>query len=404
MSMSHKRVDKGSFDGVMREFMDQEPFFMHLTQQLQVVWDRTGEKIKTASVQVLPNRKIQLLINEEFFLNLPFDEKVGLIWHENLHLILEHLYSAHGFPPDIANVCMDAEINQYIPDRFRPRGACLPHTVKELNNSKDKETFKQYFLDFIENKGDGKKYRNRREHGIADGGDDPQVFDNHDFWNKNQLSKEAQANAIKSTVKVAMQRAARHGKIKNEKLRMLVDKLLAPSKVAWNKILRNSIGSKVSIEEASTRNRPNRKLGYLIPGKKDGDAPDLVIFIDISGSMHSARYEKVCNELKSICEPFKDQIPVFFFADTIFDDKLLIDADIKKVPERPGSGGTNFKPVMDKIKELRPDVAVILTDGECDIPPKPETCHIIWAVCGKDNPHINYGTKILIDDSYDARQ
>lgn len=402
-----KTERNGSLDQVMREFMDQEPFLMYLTQQLYVVWDQTGEKIKTAAVSILPNRKIQLLINAEFFHNLTFDERVGLIWHENLHILMEHLNSAHGFPADIANVCMDSEINQFIPERFRPRGACLPSTVKELNNSPDKENFKKYFLDYVNNMekdGDnGKKYKNPLENGMPGGnGDEPHVFDNHDFWKLGDLSKETASNLIKATVKTALQRSAKHGKMKNELLRQHIDSLLKPSKIPWNKQFRDAVGSKISIEESPTRNKPNRKLGYLIPGKRDGEAPDLVIFIDISGSMHRERYEKVCMELGRICENFKDQIPVYFFADTLFEESLLIDADIRKVPDRPGSGGTNFKPVMAKIKELRPDVAVILTDGECDIPQKPETCHIIWAICGKDNPAINYGTKILIDDTYDA--
>lgn len=399
---------------VLRTLLAEEPVFAFLTQQFTVVWDKKGERVNTAAVCITANHEIQLILNTEYFSNLPFYEQVGLIYHECSHLILDHLSQYHLYDPKIANIAMDVEIDQKIPRQFRFAQPLLPITVKPLNNSLDNQNFIYYIDEFIKNKGDSDKYENKPKGGGAPGSGQPgsgggsgdptegQRHDEHSIWTETpQLSPSTKSNIIKSAVNLARQEAKRnsYGQISGN-VEMAINALLKPAKVPWYRVLANMIGSAISINPQNTRTRPNKKLGYLAAGQKDGTSPSLLVFVDISGSHHDELFKKSFEQIKTILEDYQDEIRVFFFSDGIFPEVFLADAKLTHAPKRPGSGGTSFGEIFKKASEYDDvDAIIILTDGDAPCPSEPPARYkIIWGLTDGDRTHLTFGQKVLIGD------
>lgn len=106
-------------------------FYGCLIQRCTISWT---DKVPTAGVRVLPNSTIEMVINPEFFCMLTEKERVGLIMHEMLHLVNDHMSRSFGLHPSLANVAMDTAINQFIPSHYLPPGALTPATVVASEN------------------------------------------------------------------------------------------------------------------------------------------------------------------------------------------------------------------------------------------------------------------------------
>lgn len=106
-------------------------FYACLVQQCSINWTF---QLPTAAVRCLPNGHLEMVINPEFFMQLTPKERVGLVLHEMLHLVNDHLSRSFGLDSQIANIAMDTAINQFIPLDYLPPGALLPDNVVYLEN------------------------------------------------------------------------------------------------------------------------------------------------------------------------------------------------------------------------------------------------------------------------------
>lgn len=111
--------------------IDSYPYFGCLVQRCSINWT---DRMPTACVRVLPSGNLEMVVNPEFFCQLTPKERVGLVKHEMYHLICDHITSAFGLDPQIANIAMDTAINQFIPYDYLPPGALLPDNVVQLEN------------------------------------------------------------------------------------------------------------------------------------------------------------------------------------------------------------------------------------------------------------------------------
>ena len=225
----------------------------------------------------------------------------------------------------------------------------------------------------------------------------PHVIDNHEVWRSDGQTQEETKMAVQAALNEAMDEARRQygeGSIPAN-IKNMLNEALKPAKINWRKVLSNYIGRKISFEKSSTRKRPNRRLGLIAPGKTLKLGPKTLFAVDCSGSVNDHEYLEIMAEVDEALKTFPEKCEMLFFDWEVFKDKLKLNS-LKKIPRRPLNGGTNFQPVINYAKEYKPDLLIILTDGEAAIPTKPQF-PVLWVIIGgRDNPNL-FGKRIVID-------
>lgn len=225
----------------------------------------------------------------------------------------------------------------------------------------------------------------------------PHVLDNHEVWQSDGQTQEDTRMTVQNALSSAMEESIRQygeGSVPSS-IRNMLQEALKPARVNWRKILTNYIGRKISFDKSSTRKRPNRRLGLVAPGKTSKQGPKTLFAVDCSGSVSDDEYLEIMGEIKEALKSFPEKCEMLFFDWTVFKEKIKLNT-MKKVPRRPLQGGTSFQPVIDYAKEMKPDLLIILTDGEAPTPTKPGF-PVLWVILGgRDNPNL-FGKRIVID-------
>ena len=139
--------------------------------------------------------------------------------------------------------------------------------------------------------------------------------------------------------------------------------------IDYRKILNAFRATVLSSDKMLTRFKPSRRYGFLYMGKKNEFTTNLLVAVDVSGSMSD-------NDLKT----FFAAINQFFKYGIKSLDVLQIDAEIKgpvltlKRAEKKvkvlGRGGNNFQPLIKYFEKSKKkyDGLIIFTDGYAPIP------------------------------------
>ena len=105
-----------------------EPFFAHVVHGLP---RRIDDATQTAAVALTPNG-IELRISPGFFASLTKDERVAVIKHEVLHVVLKHLLRSASRDPLLWNLACDVVVNGHIGKWRLPEGAITRNTFPDL--------------------------------------------------------------------------------------------------------------------------------------------------------------------------------------------------------------------------------------------------------------------------------
>lgn len=310
-----------------------------------------------------------LMINKEFFSNLSEQHRVGLLQHEILHLAQGHLFRGKDLNHQVANQAMDIAINQYINSDYLPTGGLMP----AMFNLPTGKSFEYYYVELMKN---------------APNPNSP--MDQHN-WEElldkvgestDGLSEDMQKQAAKNIIEVAVKEAeATIPRCTPISVLEAIKTEYNPSKTSWKTLLRRYVGKHYSEEREASRSRPNRRMGLMSPGSKRMDAPKLMIAIDQSGSVSNEMISQFMNEIHWMLNSVKDKVEVVYF-DTKIHHSVTLDklSDVNK--QRYANGGTNFDCIVDYANNKRPDLVIILTDGEADAP-KEHKFPILWGIVGE---------------------
>lgn len=341
------------------EYSNQFAFYGYIMSKCKVQFD-TIEKVKTAGVYFDVNKWV-LEINSEFFLSLSKEHRMGLIQHEMMHVILMHQFrekelkeKLEYFSHDGYNVACDLAINQEIKEGFLPTGGV---TLEHYDFPKDK-TSEEYY-DMLPKE-------------ISD-----KPMDNHDIWEEGKGSPDMAKNVTQKMVEDAVAKA------KGSAPSWISDVLKlynTQTVVDWRKALRNIVGSK-RINKRPTIKRRSRRFPNRedIRGKTKDVLFDVVVALDISGSMSNDEIVYGLNEIKNICKLTNSNLKILQIDTEVH---TVDDFDAKKTEfERNGIGGTYMYPATEYIKDnnIPCDALVFITDGyiESSWPTYPKY-KVIW--------------------------
>ena len=125
--------------------MFKEPFYTRIYRSINKV---ESESIPTAGVTIIDNN-FTLFWNRKFLSSLTNKEVEGLLKHEALHLVFEHVTERRRTPHIIWNYGTDLAINSLIPKDELPKGGLIPGcslpelTSEEISNFSE-EDYKSY--------------------------------------------------------------------------------------------------------------------------------------------------------------------------------------------------------------------------------------------------------------------
>jgi len=387
----------------------EQPFFACLLQSCKFSWD---EKVKTAAVRVNGSGQVELVVSRVFWDKLEGYEGIGLLMHEMLHILNEHLTRGKEYHLKLANFAMDIAINQYIPPGWLPKGALL-HEMKKPDGSyvwkfEPKKFFEHYYVELLkikekleEDKQKGKKGEGKDgENGESD---EPSTLDNHDY---SEQSEDCSGEKVTEEMKKLAYDALINKAVSDTKERFpgsiplhveqAISERFKPTKINWRTELKKYIGRKQSKTIESTRNKINRRLGLLAPGYRKNYTPKIIIAIDCSGSVSDNQYSSFMSEVKTILAGQDDKTEIVFFDYEVCKEKLMI-SSLKEMPTRPAFGGTSFDPVIKYADEQKPDLLIVFTDGDAPTPKKPNY-PVLWALIGYNQGDALFGKKLKIDD------
>jgi predicted metal-dependent peptidase len=393
--------------------ISEEPFYASLVQSCKFTWNDT---VKTAGVRVNNKAEVELVVSRKFWDKMFGYWGIGLLKHEMLHLVHEHLTRGKNLEHQIANLAMDIAINQYIDLTWLPEGGFLhtgPHLPKGPRSPEDLkniELFKKMKLKPLERF----EYYYSELMKMKDklGGSGP--MDNHDWQKEGQgepgegedqdgsgdstVSDEVRKIAIDNVLQRAVEETEARfpGRVPMH-VKQALNERFQPAKVNWKKELRAYVGRFLSASLEGTRTRLNRRLGLAAPGWRKTFAPRIMIAVDASGSVSDAMYVAFMSEIRELLKGYNDKVELFFFDWEVCETKLNIDK-LHKIPDRPAYGGTNFQAAVDYAAKQKPDLLVFLTDGQDNLKNKPHF-PILWVVYGGyKNPSLP-GKVINVDES-----
>jgi len=331
-----------------RLILDQ-PFFGTLALRLTPIEDET---IKTACTNGQ-----YIKFNPKWFLKLTEAQRVGLIAHEVMHVVLLHMLRRMERDPKRWNIAGDYVINLAL----RKCGLILPHGELYDEQYEDHST-EDVYNKLPEDLGDDPISGVALLEGFDPGGCGG-VIDHE------SLAEGSGTGKFEADTNIAIQQAAEVakgvGKLPGH-MQELVEKALAP-KVDWKMVLARFL--RANNKSDFSWAKPNRRFiaqGMYLPSLYNPSLGEIAIVGDSSGSCREY-LEQFTGEITSILHDLNPELVRFIQCDTeVHDDTTYTREDLPLKVKYGGGGGTAFGPAIDYVNKKYPNVCalVYLTDLE----------------------------------------
>ena len=378
-----------------------EPFYGHIAAQLKRC---ITEKIGTAAVTFDADGDVELLVNEAFFMGeLNADERVAVIKHELLHVILKHLsrldWKTHD--PQLLNLAADLVVNQYVKPWPLPEGAITLTTFPELKLPASKPL--EYYYDVLCEEAkqsppsltqiildDSKRGEHPWKEGQSQGQEQAgEQSDSMSGWKLDRLVAEAFEAAGSDVGKLPqpLRKALQDDQDKRKQ-----------AQIDWRRSLRlfATTGSRTEIK--TTRRKMSKRFEEN-PGIRIKKKKRFAVVIDTSGSIQEAQLLSFQAEITAIyrggievkvieCDA---EIGRHYDFEGRFDTKIT------------GGGGTSFDPAIDWVNDRRNgrfDGCIYFTDGYAASPSTRSLVPLLWVLTrGHNNEALGFqGRTIFLDD------
>ena len=388
--MTDPKVKRFDIDYHTVQLLLNEPFWGHISRRVTKV---CTDQVATAGVTV-KDGDLRMVYNPGFCSTLVEEEGekkiIGLLKHEMCHLFYEHVTSRRRDPFLIWNYATDLAINspRNISRDELPNCGLVPgerpcakdgtpqhDPVADLIAELEPNMSSDYYFEKLrevwpdEPKGGGKPGDGEPGEG---GGHGP--LDDHDGWDAiTETDRELIRGKVKQVVKEAVKecdKTNRWGSVSAE-LRADLRRLIS-DQVDWRSLLRAFIGRCQRADVTSTRKRRNRKYGLIHPGSKRNYTANILVAVDMSGSVSDAELELLYGELGSLAK--RATFTFLPFDSSVDEENMFVWKKGKRVEaKRYRAGGTCFDAPVRFANEHKTkyDALLIMTDGYA---PKPGTC------------------------------
>lgn len=327
-----------------------------------------------------------IIVNVDFYNKMKKwgSKEFGLMCHELFHLIMRH-FDRFTMPKDpnekqLLNIALDCAINQIIVEfaGFNPtdkQWESLQAGKKDVFNCVNYHTFCRMFKlaesDVEKNREAEYYYQLAKQNadklpppqggGGKDGeqgGDGWSQGENHEgHFDLNDKPTPEELEAARDYVK-------RQFTLHGVSLKDFGIDDLQSGVIRWKNIIRQFVSRSVKADIRNSRNRPNRRHGWLAPKKVSDRKPELVFVADSSGSM-ICDFPIMANEVFSLAKAANLQSVDVYYIDTQLHAKGVYKKG-QPFPPIKGGGGTAFtQPFADLGQRIKKGQSVIFfTDCE----------------------------------------
>ena len=344
--------------------------------------------------------------NSRFIMKLKTKEVEFLFGHEVLHVVYEHIDRRGNRDPQIWNIANDYTVNA---DLKRHKVGQFITTVPCLYEQKyDGKTSEEIYDDLMKNvqKLNMDQLIDQLIDDHMDGdGEDDRDGDNDKQGKRPKMSAE-ERERIRQEVKQAIIAAAQSAEAGSlpKGVERLVRQATNPI-MPWRELIQTNLTS--AIRNDYSWMRPSRRgwhMDAVMPGMTPGEEIDVVVAIDMSGSISDKQAQQFLGEIAGMMEAFDGyKVHVFCFDTEIYNPQDFTSENMDTIDnyEPAGGGGTDFDAIFEYLKKVGnvPKRLICFTDGyPCGSWGDADYCDTTWIIHGDPNPNPPFGTYAIYDD------
>ena len=350
--------------------------------------------------------------NSRFIMMLKPKEVEFLVAHEVLHVVYDHMGRREQRDPKIWNIADDYAVNA---DLKRHKIGDFITTVPCLYEKKyDGKSAEEIYDDLLQNcktiSMDELIDQLLDEHldgeEDGDGDEDGEEIDGSGKGKGRPKMSSEERERVRQEVKQAIINAA--GSADPGTLPAGVERLIKSHTnpvMPWRELIQTNLTSCIRTDYSWMR--PSRRgwhLDAIMPGMTPGQEIDVVVTLDMSGSISQKQAQDFLGEIGGMMNSFDGyKVHVFCFDTEVYNPKDFhsdnMDSIDEYVPE--GGGGTDFDCIFTYLKEhaIDPKRLIVFTDGyPCGSWGDADYCDTTWIIHGDPNPNPPFGTYAIYDN------
>ena len=349
--------------------------------------------------------------NSRFIMMLKPKEVEFLVAHEVLHVVYDHMGRRGDRDPQIWNIaddyCVNADLKRHKIGQFITTVPCLYESkydgksAEEVYDDLMKNVKKISMDDLIEQLLD-----DHLDSEDGEGGGDGEDGNNKgNGKGRPQLSDE-EKERIRQEVKQAIINASSTAEAGS--LPAGVERLIRQATdpvMPWRELIQTNLTSAIRTDYSWMR--PSRRgwhMDAIMPGMTPGEEIDVVVAIDMSGSISDRQAQQFLGEIGGMMDSFDGyKVHVFCFDTEVYNPQDFNSENMDGIDtyEPQGGGGTDFDAIFEYLKKVGnvPKRLICFTDGyPCGSWGDPDYCDTTWVIHGDKNPNPPFGTYAIYDE------
>ena len=377
-------------------------FFGNLATRMQLV--NADEWCSTAATDGL-----KFYYNSRFIMMLKPKEVEFLVGHEVLHVVYDHIGRRGTRDPQLWNIADDYAVNA---DLKRHKVGEFIKTVPCLYEAKYDGKSAEEIYDDLYDKAEKINIEDLIDQMIDDhmegenqGENDGEEVDGSGKGKKRPKMSPEERERIRQEVKQAIINAAKGaeaGSIPKGVERMI--KQHTNPVMPWRELIQTNLTSAIRTDFSFMR--PNRRgwhMDAIMPGMTPGEEIDVVVSLDMSGSITDKQGQAFLGEIAGMMDAFDGyKVHVFCFDTETYNPQDFTSENMDTIDsyEPTGGGGTDFDCIFSYLKEnaIVPKRLIVFTDGyPCGSWGDPDYCDTTWIIHGDKDPNPPFGTFALYD-------
>jgi predicted metal-dependent peptidase len=172
----------------------------------------------------------------------------------------------------------------------------------------------------------------------------------------------------------------------------------------WRELIQQNLTSCIRTDYSWMR--PSRRgwhMDAIMPGMTPGEEIDVVVTLDMSGSISNKQAQDFLGEIGGMMNSFDGyKVHLFCFDTDTYNPQDFNSENMDCIDEYEpqGGGGTDFDCIFKYLKEndIQPKRLIVFTDGyPCGSWGSPDYCDTTWIIHGDPDPHPPFGQFALYD-------
>ena len=347
--------------------------------------------------------------NSRFIMMLKPKEVEFLVGHEVLHVVYDHMGRRGDRDPQIWNVADDyavnADLKRHKVGQFITTVPCLYETkydgkpAEEIYDDLMKNVQKISMEDLIDQLLD--------DHMDGEDGDGEQDGDGDKKGKGRPKLSQEEKDRIRQEVRQAIINAAQSAEAGSmpKGVERLIKQATDPV-MPWRELIQTNLTSAIRTDFSWMR--PSRRgwhMDAIMPGMTPGEEIDVVVAIDMSGSISNKQAQAFLGEIAGMMEAFDGyKVHVFCFDTEIYNPQDFTSENLDSIDgyDPVGGGGTDFDCIFDYLKQTSnvPKRLIVFTDGyPCGSWGDENYCDTTWIIHGDKDPNPPFGTFAIYDEN-----